>query len=144
MKQLPKFYQNQYLESKMKKLIVFSLLLLGLWFGSAVEAVCQIGRPLATVQDIDNANFSIQNVFTPNGDGVNDVFRPLTQVESYTLQIYTRWGELIHETNNPQNGWNGNLTNGNTAAVGVYYYQLNALTTDGKKVHRTGSLTLLR
>ncbi len=49
------------------------------------------------------------NAFTPNGNGLNEFFRPYTasKFESYTLKIFNRWGQLIFESNNPKTGWDG-------------------------------------
>jgi gliding motility-associated-like protein len=53
--------------------------------------------------------FYIPNAFTPNGDGKNDVFKPLLfgNVREYNFRIYNRWGSLIYQSNNPANGWDG-------------------------------------
>ena len=61
------------------------------------------------------------NVFTPNGDGINDLLR-FDLIEVYPgskLQIYNRWGELVYESNSYQNDWTG-VDN----KAGVYYYIL--------------------
>lgn len=68
--------------------------------------------------------YELPNVFTPNGDGANDVFTPfpyrfITRVE---MKIYSRWGNLIFETTDPAINWNGNDLNGNEASEDVYYY----------------------
>ena len=49
------------------------------------------------------------NSFTPNNDGLNDTFRPLTGgvFEKYELQVYNRWGELVYSTKNKTEGWTG-------------------------------------
>jgi gliding motility-associated-like protein len=52
--------------------------------------------------------FWVPNVFTPNGDGLNDVFLPIVYgAEDYTLEIFDRWGEKLFSTNNLKQGWNG-------------------------------------
>lgn len=62
-----------------------------------------------------------QNVFTPNGDGVNDGFLPyeLQGVEWFELQIYDRWGVRVGEARNGP--WDGQV-NGKTGQAGIYYY----------------------
>jgi gliding motility-associated-like protein len=64
----------------------------------------------------------LQNVFTPNGDGINDVFMPfdLQGVEYYDFIIYDRWGSRVFEGHNQL--WDGKI-NGKNAAEGVYYYR---------------------
>ncbi len=62
------------------------------------------------------------NAFTPNGDGINDVFAPVGQLDNaaqYHLMIYDRWGQLIYESVDPHIGWNGNST-----GSGVYIYKV--------------------
>jgi len=62
--------------------------------------------------------------FTPNGDGLNDIFLPAFQSVddgAYELLIYDRWGQLVFETNNPLVGWNGQI-NGRPAQDGAYQY----------------------
>jgi gliding motility-associated-like protein len=54
--------------------------------------------------------FYVPNSFTPDGDGLNDEFKPVGEnfdYESYNLKIYDRWGSLIWQTDNPERGWNG-------------------------------------
>ena len=52
---------------------------------------------------------AIPNAFTPNGDGVNDFFSPILQCPfpAYRLQVFNRWGQLIFETDDPKQGWDG-------------------------------------
>ncbi|HYK55616.1 MAG TPA: gliding motility-associated C-terminal domain-containing protein, partial [Flavisolibacter sp.] len=51
----------------------------------------------------------IPNAFTPNGDGLNDLFKVTAfgTLDHFDLQIYNRWGELVFKTNDVQKGWNG-------------------------------------
>ena len=71
----------------------------------------------------------VPNVFTPNGDGKNDVFKisGLSDCKIYNLTIYNRWGMKVFETSNPiSDFWNGHLTTPTGPAVpaGIYYYVL--------------------
>lgn len=70
--------------------------------------------------------YELPNVFTPNGDGINDYFRPIDPyyfVEKINIQIFNRWGLLMYETEDPDIMWNGtNYKNGKTVSDGVYYY----------------------
>ncbi len=62
----------------------------------------------------------IPNVFTPNEDGINDIFKIKgIEHENWALSIYSRWGNLIFHTSDYQNNWNGE-----NADSGVYYYVL--------------------
>ena len=67
----------------------------------------------------------VPNSFTPNNDGLNDVFRPSlfgTEIGQYSLQVYNRWGDVVFETNDPELGWIGD-TAGADGATGDYYVQ---------------------
>jgi gliding motility-associated-like protein len=94
----------------------------------------------------------IPNAFTPNGDGINDVFVPYGGegvVGITQLQVYSRWGELLHSTTNfaPSDeafGWDGTLTGVANAAPGVYVYIVEYEFIDGKKILYTGDVTLIR
>ncbi|GAB4377655.1 MAG: hypothetical protein Kow0075_06500 [Salibacteraceae bacterium] len=65
------------------------------------------------------------NVFSPNADGVNDLFRITSTCEfvSFTLYIYNRWGQLVHKSTNAAYGWDGTI-GGMPAEEGVYFYHL--------------------
>ncbi|HEY4799282.1 MAG TPA: PKD domain-containing protein, partial [Bacteroidia bacterium] len=66
----------------------------------------------------------IPNVFTPNGDGKNDMFYipGVCPGEKYSLQIFDRWGTLMFSTTLRNNGWDGRNTSGVEASNGTYYY----------------------
>jgi len=86
----------------------------------------------------------INNVFTPNGDGKNDVF----SFEEYGMSnvdvsIYNRWGQLVKAWNGT-NEWEGNDMNGDALPEGVYFYVLVAEGEDGYHYEHKGSITLLR
>jgi len=64
--------------------------------------------------------------FTPNGDQLNDVFKPVIGdilPVKYLLQIFDRWGGIVFETNNPDQGWDGTFK-GQPAERGIYSYKL--------------------
>ncbi|WP_373330918.1 gliding motility-associated C-terminal domain-containing protein [Salmonirosea aquatica] len=70
--------------------------------------------------------FALPNVFTPNGDGKNDTFKPLncpTFIETVTFRVYNRWGVKVFETTDLDINWNGKTTGGQDAAAGQYYYE---------------------
>ena len=69
--------------------------------------------------------FFAPNAFTPDGDGLNEVFKPhVGGVDVYELLIFDRWGNVIFETTDPTQGWDGIPAGGSRLApVGVYVYQ---------------------
>ena len=69
----------------------------------------------------------LPNAFTPNNDGKNDIFRVLgnlQDVQSFSFNIYNRWGQRVFHTEDVYAGWNGNF-NGIAADIGTYFYMLN-------------------
>ncbi|PHI18319.1 hypothetical protein CEQ90_18590 [Lewinellaceae bacterium SD302] len=68
--------------------------------------------------------YELPNVFTPNGDGQNDVYTPRGYcfVERVEFQILNRWGQLVFETGDPELNWDGNNLNGDELNSGTYYY----------------------
>ena len=75
---------------------------------------------------VDNCiGYFLPNVFTPNGDGINDYFRPYAYsfIERVDMKIYSRWGMLVYKTEDPDINWDGKLMNTNRfVSSGVYYY----------------------
>jgi gliding motility-associated-like protein len=93
-------------------------------------------------------DFYLPNAFTPNGDGLNDVFAPLPRADyfgEYHLSIHNRWGQLLFESSSPDKGWDGRFK-GQLAMEGVYIYRIvyNAKrnSTENKVVR--GTVVLLR
>jgi len=69
----------------------------------------------------------LPNVFTPNGDGKNDVFEPLKCprfVESVALVVYNRYGSKVYQSSSPTLAWDGKSTDGSDLPSGLYYYQV--------------------
>jgi gliding motility-associated-like protein len=76
---------------------------------------------------VDNCAFySLPNVFTPNGDNINDVFiakNPNGFVQKVDMKIYNRWGQLVYHTTEPLIKWDGRLLETKTmVSPGIYYY----------------------
>lgn len=90
-------------------------------------------------------NTTIPNIFTPNGDGVNDVFFFHSKTSRCLhCKIYNRWGTLIYELNGAASSWNGTIMQtGKPASDGVYYYILDYCTSNDEK-EITGFVQLLR
>ena len=83
----------------------------------------------------------IPNVFSPNGDSMNDFFR-IPGIEGFPnskLEIYNRWGNVIYQSNDYGGGWDGRINN-EPVADGTYYYILRR--SDGENFH--GALTITR
>lgn len=88
----------------------------------------------------------IPEAFTPNGDGLNDVFRVFNlgyYQKLVDFRIYNRWGHEVFNTINAKQGWDGTM-NGVPQDMGVYYYQVIVSNPDGKQKSLKGSVTLIR
>jgi gliding motility-associated-like protein len=82
-------------------------------------------------------------VFTPNNDGINDFFLPTVheQVKFYELSIFNRWGNLIFNSRDVKNGWDG-MSNGVKCNDGNYFWIVNYITPDNKFSTIKGSVTI--
>ena len=89
--------------------------------------------------------FIVPNVFTPNGDGVNDQLNVIYEnIESFEGYIANRWGEVIFEWTSLDGGWNGRTKSGIESPSGTYYYVIHATGADGVNYEITGHLKLVR
>ncbi|MGP8217501.1 MAG: PKD domain-containing protein [Bacteroidia bacterium] len=89
----------------------------------------------------------IPNAFTPNGDGVNDVFAPKGQfVCNFEMYIFDRWGMQMYYTTDMNEGWNGKVTGGaNVAQEDTYVYLINVVDCLTKSKHQfIGKVTLIK
>lgn len=87
----------------------------------------------------------LPNAFTPNRDGINDVFRVvgnISRLESFGFTIYNRWGERLFYTADRYAGWNGRY-NGDDVQVGTYIYMLEYYL-NGEPILQKGNFHLLR
>ncbi len=93
----------------------------------------------------DGLTLEIPNVFTPNSDGANDVFTINSSgVKEISLQIFNRWGQILHEFTGPKASWDGLTPNGNLAPTGTYFFFVKATGFDDKVIEKNGVLSLFR
>ncbi|MBA2407986.1 MAG: gliding motility-associated C-terminal domain-containing protein [Chitinophagales bacterium] len=87
----------------------------------------------------------IPNAFTPNSDGVNDIFSIMDYcpISLKYFRIFNRWGQMIFETNDLTMGWDGNYKN-IKCPIDVYVYSILALKQSGDALHLSGNVTLIR
>ncbi|MBK7873302.1 MAG: gliding motility-associated C-terminal domain-containing protein [Saprospiraceae bacterium] len=86
----------------------------------------------------------IPNAFTPNADGVNDVFRVRgNHIEEFYLAIYNRWGQRVFESRAPEDAWDGTF-NGEQLPPDVYGYYVELRCFDESSFVKKGNLTLIR
>ncbi len=101
--------------------------------------------------DTDSCSlYELPNVFTPNGDQVNDFFTPFpyTSVERINIRIYNRWGAVVYRTEDPDIMWDGKEMNtGEDCSDGVYFYVCDVfeIKLEGLSMRTiSGSVTLMR
>jgi gliding motility-associated-like protein len=98
-------------------------------------------------QDITvfESDIQVPNVFTPNGDGVNDEFRvAYRSIKTYRIDIFNRWGRKVYSSTNPGQGWDGRIGRGE-ASPGVYFYVIEAQGFIKEERYKlNGTITLIR
>lgn len=104
----------------------------------------------AGVRTIRSGRILVPNAFSPdlsgpgNSSGQNDVFRPVLRgVSDFHMMVFNRWGQLLFETKNPEQGWDGYFQ-GRLCQQDVYVYKIIAKYSDGQTVTRVGDIHLMR
>ena len=82
---------------------------------------------LSNTECVDNCPvYELPNVFTPNNDGINDLYIPISDIrfiESIDFKVYNRWGDLVYQTEDKNIAWNGfTIDNNKALGEGVYFY----------------------
>jgi gliding motility-associated-like protein len=86
----------------------------------------------------------VPSSFTPNGDGVNDVFRPVfSGFVKISMSIFNRWGQEIYSYDSLEGGWDGTFQGAHSPS-GYYAYKLTAKDNRFKIIEKAGSVLLLR
>lgn len=113
----------------------------------ATKELCEEYRQTQPLK-VRSLNDAFPNAFTPNGDGINDTYKPLffCPVITTNFKIYSRWGEKVFETQDPADAWDGKI-NGKEAPSDVYVWQVEyEAYRDGQQqlIMEKGSVALLR
>lgn len=116
-------------------------------FNTCLVAMDLVGCPDTTCQRIAAKVLPIldvPNAFTPNGDGINDkVFVRGFGITKMLWRIYNRWGALVFESADVNEGWNG-VYKGSVQPKEVYHYVLDVKYSDNSNFQKKGDITLLR
>jgi gliding motility-associated-like protein len=90
---------------------------------------------------------NIPNAFSPNGDGINDVFFPsgvgIMPAQNYSFYIFNRWGDMISESHNLSQGWDGKDKKGEPVPEGVYVWRLDLDNVLGEHKKFIGHVTVI-
>ncbi|MDG1346022.1 MAG: gliding motility-associated C-terminal domain-containing protein [Crocinitomicaceae bacterium] len=100
--------------------------------------------PPVVVIPNDSCNILVSNVFSPNGDGVND----LVTFSDYcttpvNVLIFNRWGNIVYQSDKPTLPWYGTDMQGFSLTEGVYFYSIKGTKADGETINQHGFITLL-
>ena len=100
---------------------------------------------IITQQNCTDCNMYVPAAFTPNGDGLNEVFKPKLNCYAsvFHCRIYDRWGRQIFETSDLNKGWDGTYT-GNKIQQGTYVYYIDYKTVRGITKTARGTVVLIR
>lgn len=99
--------------------------LAGCYFVTAIDSFGNESIPSVRLCLDECSNYVLANVFSPNGDGVNDIYRPqrTSYVERVGMTIFNRWGIQVFYTEDPDINWDGKIDGSKQlVAPGVYYY----------------------
>lgn len=99
-----------------------------------------------TLTVLDFCLIDVPTAFTPNNDGLNDYFQPhnALKADNYEFKVYNRWGQLIFQSNNWRDKWDGKI-NGLLQPTAVYVWMLRYTHRDTKQpVFKKGTVTLIR
>jgi gliding motility-associated-like protein len=129
-------------------------LIIGNFFDNALSGIDSLGpappdRAYYYIDDVSVMDYdeeiTVPNVFTPNGDGINDLFTMQeTGLKEFTLKVYNRWGNEVAVINEQDLGWNGKDRNGNDCPDGNYFYIISARDYKEKENVYKGFVQLLR
>lgn len=93
----------------------------------------------------DSSGVTLPTIFSPNGDGINEVFKPIAKgISKMNVSIYNRYGTIIISWDRVNGFWDGHTTSGERCEAGVYFVILEATGFDGKSYKLKNSLTLVR
>ena len=103
---------------------------------------CRISDTV-TIQIKHKDSLYIPDAFSPNNDGVNDVFRAIGSASEYSMKVFNRWGQLVFQTKSITEGWNGRIS-GKLQASGVYVYLVQYRNASGQVMDRKGTVLLMQ
>jgi len=99
-----------------------------------------------TITVKDDIEIFIPNAFTPDGSGANDYFQVYgVGIVSYQMEIFDRWGKLVHSATTRDRGWDGtDKSTGRPVPQGLYVYKVTVTDNKGATHQRISQVTVLR
>lgn len=104
-----------------------------------------VGIDTMNVLVVNDASYAMPTAFSPNNDGVNDIFRPMAvgYRSIRFFKVFNRWGEEVYDGKSLEEGWDGTCNN-KPAELGVYFWQISYIDRFGKEGIWKGDVTLIR
>jgi gliding motility-associated-like protein len=94
---------------------------------------------------VDSSGITLPNIFTPNNDNINDIYKPIAKgISKLSAKIYNRYAVLIHNWDSVNGFWDGQTNSGEPCSDGEYFIILNATGFDGKTYQLHSHITLIR
>jgi gliding motility-associated-like protein len=107
----------------------------------------EVPEDTSSVETAVHCNVFIPNAFSPNDDGINDIFIPHLDCrpDAFHMTVFDRWGGMVFESKNPDEGWDGRI-GGKLAPAGLYAFFIRFRTggPDGQVAVERGAVSLLR
>lgn len=117
----------------------YTVCLIAINFNGCVDTTCK------DILVFDKPELVLPNVFTPDGDGTNDMFFfPNIAISEFEAVIVNRWGRTIFEFTDISQGWDGSDPSGSECPDGVYFYTYKAKATNGTDFEGQGNIHLIR
>ncbi len=111
---------------------------------STSEAGCRMEDTVHISLTCNDDVVYVPNAFTPNGDDKNDIFRVRTYgMKDITFRVFSRWGEMVFETNDINEGWDG-YYKGKPCEPAVFDWYIEGTCSGGQKVLKKGNVTLIK
>jgi gliding motility-associated-like protein len=102
---------------------------------------------IAVVESSDVIRLTVPNAFTPNGDGLNDLFIPVIsnpeQAKYYQFDVFNRWGQIVFSSNKPGEGWDGKYK-GKLCPFGTYNWKVSFDVTGQESTNANGHVTMVK
>ena len=104
-----------------------------------------IGRDDVMVRIVGGPELYVPTAFSPNGDGLNDIFKPISagMAKEIYFRVFNRFGELVYETSDFTKGWDG-LYRGKQQPIGTYVWNVRATDRYGRQHEKKGYVVLIR